>query len=135
MANEVSTGPESTMTGLLTGIVNDAQELIKQQLALFRAEIRDDFQKTKEVALSFLIGASVLLLGGLLLVLMLPLLLNWIWPQLPLWACFGIIGGILAGVGGALCYAGKKTMDSFNPLPDQSVEALRENVQWLTKPR
>jgi len=31
-----------------------------------------------------------------------------------------------------LFYAGKKRLDSFNPLPDQSVQALKENVQCLT---
>lgn len=135
MANEVIHGSEPSVTGLVTGILTDAQELIKQQLALFRAELQADLQKTKEIALSLVIGLSILFLGGILLSIMLALLLNWIWPPLPVWACFGLIGALLIGAGAAFCYAGKKTMDSFNPLPDQSVEALKENVQWITKPR
>jgi len=135
MAQDLSNGSESSVTGLVAGIAHDAHELLKQQLALFRHEIRADFQKTKEVALSLVIGVSIAFLGSLLLAIALALLLNWIWPQLPWWASFGTVGVALAGAGAALCYAGKKTMDSFNPLPDQSVAALKENVQWITKPR
>ena len=31
--------------------------------------------------------------------------------------------------------AGKKKFESFNPLPDKSTEALKENLEWKTKPR
>ena len=121
------------MTGLVTGIINDAQELIKQQLALARHEIKEDFRKTKEAALSLALGGTIALLGGLLLGFMLVYLLAL--TDLPLWACYGIVGGLLAVVGGVLVYMGKKELDSFNPLPEESAQALKENVQWITKPK
>lgn len=42
-------GAEPSVTSLLSGIVNDAQELIKQQLLLFRHELKDDVNKAREV--------------------------------------------------------------------------------------
>ena len=37
-----------SVTGLVSGILADAQELLKQQIALAKAEIRSDLQKTKQ---------------------------------------------------------------------------------------
>jgi hypothetical protein len=132
--SNIHVGQEPSMSGLVTGIVNDAQELIKQQLALARHEIKEDFRKTKEAALSLALGGTIALLGGILLCGMLVYLLDAL-TVLPLWACYGIVGGLLAVVGGVLVYLGKKKLDSFNPLPEESAQALKENVQWITKPR
>jgi hypothetical protein len=136
MANDIGTGTEPSLTSLVTGIINDAQELLKQQLSLFRQEVKDDVRKTKEAAISLGAGIGILALGGIFICLMLVYLLNWAFPTaLPLWLCYGIIGGLMLLGGGGLLYAGKRRLASFNPLPDQSVEALRENVQWIMNPK
>jgi hypothetical protein len=133
MANDLQTGSETSVTSLVTGILNDAQELIKQQLALFKREVQEDIRKTKEAASSLALGVGTSVAGGSLLCFMIVHLLHWAWPdQLPLWGCFGIVGGVLTVTGCALAYAGKKKFESFNPLPDESAQAMKENVQWLT---
>jgi len=132
MAEDLHRGSEPSVTTLVTGIIHDAEELFKQQVALVRTEIRDDFRKTKEGALSLALGLGVGALGALLLCFALVYLLAWAVPQVPLWVWFGVIGVLLAAGGGAMIYAGTKKFESFNPLPDQSAQALRENVQWLT---
>ena len=135
MANDLQTGTEPSLTGLVTGIINDAQDLLKQQIALFKQEIKDDVRKTKEAVVSLSAGLGILLVGGLLWCLMLVHLVNWAFPSLPLWCCYGLVGLVFVACGGALLYAGKKRFESFNPLPEQSVEALKENVQWIMKPK
>src|SRR5262245_30513244 len=136
MANEVQNPPEPTVTSLASGIIDDVQELIRQEANLIRSEIKDDFQKTKTAVSSVAVGAGVAVLGVILLCVMLVYLLEWAAaPKLPLWICFGIVGGALALLGSSLMYAGKKKFDSFNPLPDQSYQALKENLQWQTNPR
>jgi hypothetical protein len=136
MANDVHPGTETSLTSLVTGIIKDVQELLKQQLSLFRQEVKDDMRKTKEAALSMGAGIGILTVGSLFLCLMLDHLLNWAFPTaLPPWLCDGIIGVLMLIGGGALLYLGKRRLASFNPLPDQSVEALRENVQWIMNPK
>jgi hypothetical protein len=134
MANEVQSPPEPQITALVSGIINDAQELFKQQVTLVRSEIRSDFQKTKQAVSALALGVGVAAMAAVLACLALVYLLHWAAPDLPLWACYAIVGGVLAAVGGALIYAGVKKFESFNPLPDQSVEALQENLQWRTNP-
>jgi hypothetical protein len=123
------------MTSLVSGIINDVRELIKQEVAMLRHEIKEDFRKTKEATLAMGVGITVAALGGFLLCFLLVYLLYWAIPGLALWGAFGIVGGFFIIVGGVLTYLGKKKFDSFNPLPDESAQALKENVEWITKPK
>ena len=131
------TEQQPSMTELVRGIVDDVQELIKQQVAMVRAEIRQDVRKTKEAVTSLALGAGVAVLGVLLLCFMLVHLIHQLAgggdpASLPLWGCFGIIGGLLTVVGAVLIILGIQKFKSFNPLPDQSAKAVEENVKWLT---
>jgi hypothetical protein len=132
MANDLRTAPEPSMTSLVSGIINDAQDLLKQQVSLLKQELREDVRKTKEAALSLALGLGIGLIGALLLGQMLSLVLNWAVPSLPLWACYGIVGGLLTALAGGMLWAGTKKFQSFNPLPEQSVQALKENLTWKT---
>jgi hypothetical protein len=138
MPAEVHSPPEQSFTALVRGIVNDVGDLIKQQFRFAQAELRSDMHKTREATLALAAGASVALLGVLVLTLMLVFLLHWLTipadtvnpdpARLPLWACFGIVGAVLTGLGAVLVVAGKKKFDSFNPLPDQTIQTARENL-------
>ena len=136
MANDLQTSSEPSVTTLVAGIINDAQELFKQQLALFQHEIKEDLKRTREAAVSLVVGAGVALVGVLLLCFMLVHLMHWAvpaagGPEIPLWVGYATIGGLLTVLGVALVCAGIKKLESFNPLPDESVEVMKENVQWI----
>jgi len=126
---------DASVTSLVSGIINDAQELFKQQIELLKHEVREDLRKTKEASQMLGVGLGIAMLGAILVAMMCAYLLNWAFPQLPLWACFGICGGVLVAVGVGIFYVAIGKFGSFNPLPDQSAQALKENVQWITNPK
>ena len=121
---------EPSLAQLLSGIVNDAKELLRQELALAKYEIREDLRKTKTAILSLGVGIGVTAIGGLLLILMLVHLLNAL-TGLPLWACYGIVGAVFVIVGGVLLLIGKNTIARIDVVPPQTVETMKENVQWI----
>jgi hypothetical protein len=128
--DEAAYHAEPSLAQLLTGIVNDAKELLRQELALAKHEIREDLRKTKMAMLSLGIGIGVAAIGGLLLILMLVHLLNAL-AGLPLWACYGIVGGLLLIMGGVLFLIAKHTIARIDVVPPQTVETMKENVQWI----
>jgi hypothetical protein len=139
MSSPVHAPPEPGLSTLVKGIVDDIGDLIKQQIDFARTEVTTDLRKTKEAASALAIGAGVATLGGLFLGFMLVYLLHWLaspagadQSNLPLWSCYAIIGALLLGTGAALILAGKKKLNSFNPLPDETVKTMKENVQWIT---
>lgn len=131
---EQGTQPPNVTT-LVGGIVTDAQQLMTQQLALFRNEIKQDLNRSFQAGVVMGLGLTIALMGGVVLVLSLAYLLAWIWPDMALWVAHLIVGVAVLGVGGVLFSVGKAKFDSFNPMPDKSIQAMQENVQWLTNTR
>jgi hypothetical protein len=139
MATEVQNHPEQSVTSLVGGIVTDVQDLIKQQLALTRKEIEADLRKTREAASLLFAGIGMALFGCFAFCLMLAHLIHHLATPaalrdaaaIPLWACYGIVTVVLLGGGCVMAFAGKKKFDSFNPLPDESAQVLKENIEWI----
>jgi protein-S-isoprenylcysteine O-methyltransferase Ste14 len=136
MANDLQSPPESdqNLSTLVTGILNDAQLLFRQQVDMVRHEVREDLRKTKEAAVPLAIGTYLALLGVALLSVTVALMLDK-FTDLEAWSSFAIVGVVVALAGGGLFYAGKQKFASFNPLPDESAKALQENLEWKTKPK
>jgi uncharacterized membrane protein YqjE len=135
MATDLRNGTETepSVTGLVKGIIEDVQTLTKQQFALLKQEMQEDFTKSVAAGLPMMAGLGIMLIATLLLGITLGLLLEWAArPHLPLWGAFAIVTVVMGGVGFALFYAGQKKFQSFNPLPDRTLEALKENVSSLT---
>jgi uncharacterized membrane protein YqjE len=135
MADRIQTNSEPSVTSLLSGIVNDAQELIKQQLLLFKHELKDDVNRTKEALPTLGAGAAIAMTALILLGLTLANLLNWLAPEhLPLWGCYAIVTVVFGVVGCALLYFASKTLESLG-MSRQAAEATKENLEWTTKPK
>jgi len=131
----MQTSSEPSLTSIVSGIVGDFQELIKQQLALFKAELTSDFRKTRDASLVLVSGVVALLFGSGLLCLMLVHLLDYAFaPHLPLWSCYLIVGGAVFALGAGLTAWGWKQFQSFHPLQSESVDAMKENLEWKTTP-
>jgi uncharacterized membrane protein YqjE len=131
MANDLQTRPEPSVASLVSGIVQDAQDLIKQQLNLFSSELRQDVTKAKEAAFELLLGGGVCLIGALILALTAAKLLFWLFPQyLAEWGCYGIVGVVFVAIGAALLARSRQALNDVTV--EQSVTGLKENVEWKT---
>jgi Putative Actinobacterial Holin-X, holin superfamily III len=135
MATDLRSNHEPSVTELVSGIINDAQTLFKQQFEMLKHEVKEDFRKTREASLMLGIGAGVGGIGALLLAHMLALLTNWAFPNLPLWVCYGIWGGVTLVAGVAVLLAGKSKLETVKPLDDVAAQTVKENVEWITKPK
>jgi len=139
MANQVPTIPEPGFSSLLRGIVNDIGDLIKQQIQFARAEIKADIRKSKEASLYLVLGLGSAFIGVLVFALMLVHLLHWLTAPagldqagLPLWGCYGVVAALFLVSGAGLCVTGQRMFASFTPLPEQTVQTVKENVEWIT---
>jgi hypothetical protein len=122
------------MTGLVSGILHDAEELFKQQVALARAEIRAEIQRGVLGATLLVVGIMVLVPAVVLLCDMIVYLLH-DQEGLGFWISFGIVGGSVTVLGAVLVAMGIQRLRSIHPMPNQTVEEIKENVRWMTNPK
>jgi uncharacterized membrane protein YqjE len=133
MATQVESDPQAGMAPLVSGIIHDARQLFIQQLTLFQVELRNDVRRCIAAAIPLFLGVVIALVALVTLAIAGALLICWLWPELAWCAGFAIMGASLAAIGGGLILWGKAQFASFNPLPEKSVEGLKENLQWKTK--
>ena len=120
----------SGFMSLVSGILDDARLLLRQEAQLLRDEVKLELSKAGRAASGFGIGAVLAAVGALFLLLMLVHGLHE-WLLWPLWACYGLVGGIITGVGIALIIRAQSLAGSVRTTPQRSLHAMKENVQWI----
>jgi uncharacterized membrane protein YdbT with pleckstrin-like domain len=131
----------ATTASLVQGIVGDIGELIKHEVRYARAEFQSDLAKMKTGAAILLVGAAAGFVGLVLLALMAVYGLHAstlpadaeIAKGLPLWAAYGIVGGVFIVIGGILGWAGADRLGRVNPLPDKTIEKVQKDVSWIAQ--
>lgn len=134
MASDLTNSHEPGTATLVGDIIKDAQDLFKQQFQLFRVELREDVNKAKKAIPLACLALTMLLGGVFLLGLALGNLLAWAFPIAPPWVWQAVAAVIWIGLG-VVIFLVLLNSKSLHPIPEQSMEALKENVEWKTNPR
>lgn len=118
-----------SITTLVTGILDDAKTLVRQQVEMVKSEVREDVKSTIQAAQFGSIGLGCLIVGALAIITALANLLH---EQLHLqmWISWGIIGVAFLVIGGICAAVSNRILTTFNPLPDKSFTAIKENLTW-----
>ena len=121
---------DTSVSELIGGLVADAQELVHREIDLAKREVAIEVDKVKQGAIALGIGAGVAIIGALLLGHMLVYLVQAL-TGLSLWVSYLIVGAVFAIVGGLLLMQGIKRMQDVDPVPRETIESVRKDVQWI----
>ncbi len=97
MISQIDTGNEHGLTELVTGVVDDAQEVIKQQFNLLKVELTRKAQDAARASVP--LGVSVCIMFVAIICLAFALAHGIASQGMPLWGGFAIVAGILLLVG------------------------------------
>ena len=123
---------QDSIGGLLRGILNDVRELVREELALARVEMREQANRAK-LAVAALAAAAVALTLGLIFLLI--ALANGIADvfEWPVWAGYLVVALFLAAGGAVGLATGRQRLQNVRPVPQETVATLKENSQWIAK--
>jgi hypothetical protein len=132
MPDNTPAGAPPSLASLFGGLIEDTQQLVRQEVALARREMQEEWTKAKDGG-ALLGGALVLfaLVGVLFGFTLVELLHQYVLPQ-HLWACHAIVMVLFAVGGGLLFYAARAKLDQVHLVPPQSADSLRKDVQAVT---
>ena len=132
MSENHQTDAQPGVASLVGGILEDAQTLVRQEVALAQREVAQAWDKAKMgVALLGSALAVSIVVGVLLSFMLVKLLQQYVLPNHE-WACFAIVGGLVALLGGALFYCGLNQINQVHLSLPQTAETLREDVQAVS---
>jgi len=121
-------GGENRSLGELLGRVStDLSTLMRQEVALAKVEIKEEATRAGKAS-GMLAGAGAI--GYLVLVFLALTLMFALDAVMPTgWAAL-ITAAVLGVVAAVLFVLGRKRLQQVNPKPEQTVETLKEDVQW-----
>jgi uncharacterized protein (DUF983 family) len=119
-----------SLSSLLLGLMGDFKLLLSQEVRLARHEIQQEMAKARAAAVSAAVGVSLLAVGGLMLIIMLVHLLQWL-TNLPLWGCYGIVAIALLSGGMVLVRKSKGRVSDLHVIPWRTVQTMKENATWM----
>jgi uncharacterized membrane protein YqjE len=114
---------------LMKQLADQTSRLVRNEVRLAKAELNEKAQSYGRAAGLLAAAAAVGLLTGIAFTMFLIYVLK---LALPLWAAALIVAVVYGVVGFALLAAGKKKLDEARtPVPERTVESVKEDVQWL----
>jgi uncharacterized membrane protein YqjE len=120
---------DRSIADVISSAVTDAQDLVRGEIALAKAELRDEVRRIGA-------GAAMLAAAGLAAIVGLVMLLTavaWAISELagwPVWAGFGVVTVVVLLIAGVLAFMGKSRLASERRMP-LTVDTMKENMKWM----
>ena len=109
-------------------LLDGLQTLVREHLALARAEAKEDLRSMARDLLVGAAGVPALATGYLLLMLAVGFLLaQWLLP----WAAFGVVALVNLAAGAALTLSCRAKLARRAPIASGTNQELRESKEWL----
>lgn len=119
---------ERSITGLLTDLANEIALLIRQETALFRAEMAEAVGRAGRGA-AVIAAGGVFALGGFLALLATAALALAI--VLPPWLSALIVAIVALAIAAALMLVGRRWLAADALMPRRTLHSLQEDKAWL----
>ena len=118
---------DRSIGSVLADIAGNFQHMVRAEMRLARAEIRDEIKKVARAAVLLVVAvlSGTLGVGVLLLAAVYALKL-----VLAPWAAAIVVGAATLAIGGVAAAVGVKHLSEVTLPPPKTVESVQETVQW-----
>jgi len=116
-----------SVSDLLGGVTGDLSKLMRQEVALAKVELKEEATKAGKAG-GLLAGASAF---GYLVLVFLSLALMFALDNVMGIGWAALVTAVLLGIVAAVLFVvGRNRLKQVNPKPEQTVETVKEDVQW-----
>ncbi len=117
---------DRSLSELLSDVTTEIATLFRKEVELAKAETSE--QVSRAAKAGGMLGAAAVI--GFLDLILFSFAAAWALSEVvPEGVAFLIVGVVFAVVAGALAMAGKKRLATVNPVPDQTIETVKQDVQ------
>ncbi|RKD83931.1 phage holin family protein [Kushneria marisflavi] len=125
---EESGGESRGMVGMLSSLLNDVTSLVRQEIALGKAEMQQNIKRAGAAIASMVVAGAVLNAG--LLVLLAAAVLG-LGHVIDLWLSALIVGAVVALIGMSMMKKARDTLSTQAMTPDRTVDSLQRDQSML----
>lgn len=126
----------NSLPTLLRELRDETTTLLRQEVALAKAELKENAARLASHSVQIAIGGFVGYAGAIVLLIGIGLLLSSLLtragmsPDLAQWLAPAVVGLIVALIGAGMAMRAKRAMATDDIAPRNTIETLREDKQW-----
>jgi uncharacterized membrane protein YqjE len=117
---------DRTTADLVRDIITNVQEMVRSEVKLAKAEVREETQKTVAGAKKLAVGAVAGLFALAFVLWSVAMMLMRVMPD---WGATLTVGAVL-GITAAIMLSKAKS-EVRVPKPEKTIENVKENVEWM----
>lgn len=122
---------DRSVSDVLQDILRNVQDILRSEVRLATAEIRHEARRAAASALWVTVGVVGALSAWMFLLWTAAYALATI---LPMWAATLVIAVAMAAAGSVLIATGLRRFKQITPMPERTIESLKENLEWMKQP-
>jgi uncharacterized membrane protein YqjE len=122
---------ERSVADVLQDILRNVQEIVRSEVRLAKVEIRDEARQAVSSGIWIAAGAVGALSAWMFLLWTVAYLLA---TRMSLWAATLVVAVVMACAAGVLIIGGIRRMKRIQPIPERTVESVKENLEWMKQP-
>ena len=119
---------ERSIGDLFSELAGETSTLIRQEVALAQAEMTQKAVKAGKDVGFLAVGGIIVYVGFLAIVAAIIIALA---HFIPLWLSCLLIGIIIGVIGAIMVFTGYNDLKKIDPVPEQTVETIKEDAKWL----
>jgi uncharacterized membrane protein YqjE len=115
------------ISSVLSDIVGNVQHIVRAEVKLATAEVREEIGKAKRGMIFLAAGGMAAALAAVFILLAAVYALALVWP---LWAAALVVGAGAGLAGYAVLTSGIRQIRSVSLTPPRTVSTIQENIEW-----
>jgi xanthine/uracil permease len=129
--------PASTLGSLLTELREETTTLLRQEIALAKAELNEKASRVGKNTLELAMGGALAYAGLIVLLIGVALLVSrvlaalGVGPAVAVWLGPVLVGVIVALIGAGMAMKAKKAMTAEGLFPRETVQSLKDDKRWI----
>ena len=116
------------ISDVLQDILRNLQEIVRSEVRLAKAEIRADATQAAAPALWVTVGVWAAITSAMLLIWTVVFALA---TALSMWMATLAVAILTACLASLLIIIGLRKVKRLRPLPERTVQSIKENVEWM----
>lgn len=119
---------ERSVSEVLQAILRDLEDMVRSEIRLAKVEIREEVRRTVSSSVWIAAGAAVAVSAWIFLLWTLAFALA---TRMPMWAATLVVAGVMGAAATALIMGGIRRVTRIQPIPERTVESIKENLEWM----
>lgn len=124
-------GEERSVSDVFQDILRNLQEMVRSEIRLAKVEIRGEFKQAVSCGVWIAAGGVAATSAWIFLLWTLAYALA---TRMSMWAATLLVAVVMAGAAAALIMSGIRRAKRIRPIPERTVDSVKENLEWMKQP-